>query len=102
MSAALFALLVASAAAVLLCCGVLLFYHREYHAGAIGTAGLGMVALAALSRLSHLIEHGLAAWVSAPSVLLWLGLALFLGRHVVKFAFRAARRDGTWYDGRRA
>jgi hypothetical protein len=97
MTLPLFVLLVAAAAAVLLCCGVLLFYHREYHAGAVGFAGLGMIALAALSRIVHLAEAGAHAWVSPASVLLWVGLALFLGRHVVKFVFRHARRGPTWY-----
>ena len=96
MSVTLFALLVIAASTVLFCCVVLVFY-RDYHAGAIGKFGLGMIALAAISRLYGLLEHGINSWVSPQGVMLWLGLALFLGRHVVKFAWRAAKRGPDWY-----
>ena len=96
MSVTLYVFMLGAVAAVFGCCFFLLF-ARDYHAGAFGTAGLGLVALAALGRLAGLWDRGLESYVSPQGVMLWLGLALFLGRHVLKFACRAARRDGTWY-----
>lgn len=97
MSPFLWAVLFASTGIVVACCFVLVF-SREYHAGLVGKVGLGFVALAAFGRLAALWDRGLEAWVSPQGVMLWLGLALFIGRHAVKFLLRCSRRGPTWYE----
>jgi hypothetical protein len=92
----LLVLLVVAVIAVLACC-LLFVLHPEYHAGVVGNLGLCLIALASFSRLAVLLERGQVAYVSPQGVVLWIGLALFLGRHALKFALRAARRDSTWY-----
>ena len=101
MNAFLWVMIFASASAVLGCC-LLLVFNRDYHAGLVGKIGLGLVALAALSRVGALLEQGAHAWVSPQGVLVWVGLALFLGRHVVRYCIRARRRGPSWYETRQA
>jgi hypothetical protein len=99
MSVFVWAAIFAGASAVLACC-VALVANRQYHAGLFGKVGLSLVAIAALSRLGALLEHGANAWVSPQGVLIWIGLALFLVRHTLRYFHRLMRGDPTWYPGR--
>ena len=97
MNAALWGLLLFSSAVVFGCC-VLLVFNHDYRAGIVGKVGLAFVALAAFTRAMGLLEHGLASWVSPPGVMLWLGLAAFLGRHAAKYLLRSAKKGPSWYE----
>lgn len=79
---------------VFLVCFVLAF-NRDYHAGAIGTIGLAAVAVTAFSRCIELAE---GASTNPRGTLLWIGLALFLGRLTFKFLLRryGRRRIVNW------
>jgi hypothetical protein len=77
----------AAALAVVAIC-LLFVLNPHYHAGLVGNLGLCLVALAAASRVGDLVEHGLEARVSPQGALLWIGLALFLGRQAWRFMSR--------------
>jgi hypothetical protein len=49
-------LVVFMAAALVLAVCMLLVLHRDYHAGLFGNLGLGMLALAAATRLAGILE----------------------------------------------
>lgn len=88
------ALLVLIACVVVFLAALLFVLHRDYHAGFIGTLGLGLIALAAFARAHGIVgqweEQGLeAVRVTPPGVLLWIGLALFLGRQAYRFLTRS-------------
>jgi preprotein translocase subunit SecG len=83
------------AAMVVLAVCALLVLHRDYHAGLSGNAGLGLLALVALSCLTGIIEGEVR--ITPHAALLWIGLALFLGRHACKFLQRWLHRGPTWY-----
>lgn len=90
-------ILVFLAAAVVLAVCVLLVLHPSYHAGLVGNLGLAMVALAAASRCAAIAEHGREVYITPQGVVLWIGLALFLGRHAWKFLQRWALAGPSWY-----
>jgi hypothetical protein len=90
------------AAALVLAVCALLVLHRDYHAGFVGNLGLGMLALAAATRLAGILEQGGEVRITPLGVLLWIGLALFLGRHAFKFLHRWRAGGPTWYACRRA
>jgi hypothetical protein len=77
----------AAALAVVAIC-LLFVLNPHYHAGLIGNVGMCLVALAAASRVGDLVEHGLEARISPQGALLWIGLALFLGRQAWRFMSR--------------
>jgi hypothetical protein len=87
----------ASALVVVVC--LIFVLNPHYHAGLIGNVGMCLVALAAASRLGDLVEHGLEARISPQGALLWLGLALFLGRQAWRFMSRL-HCAVDWYPAR--
>jgi hypothetical protein len=76
---------------------VVLVFHKDYDSGVIGGTGLAMVAFAAFARFMHVVDG--VSTASPLSAMLWSGLALFMGRLVVRFLMRCERRDHTWYEG---
>lgn len=99
----LFALmLVVVCASVVLGVCLLFVFHKDYDTGLIGAIGFGMVATAALIRLTGALERPDTVTVGPIGLFVWIGLALALGRMAWKFLRRAKLRDCTWYkDGRK-
>lgn len=75
----------------------LLVLHRDYEDGLLGRIGLSFMALAGSARAMHLLIHGLDMPSNPIAVLLWIGLALFMVRHL--YRFMRWRRSGE-YDWR--
>lgn len=94
-------IVVASAALVVLLVAVFFALHCEYHAGLAGTVGLGLIAIAAVTRGSVIVdvwlEGRLDAQISPQGVMLWCGLALFLGRQAWTFYRRWRKGGGSFY-----
>lgn len=93
-------ILTAMAAAIVLMVCLLFVFHRDFHAGATGNLGLGLVAVVAASRLLGMLEQGPAHVIPPQATLLWIGLALFLGRQACRFLRRYQTGHG-WYSGPR-
>jgi hypothetical protein len=92
--------LAVGAAALLVVAICLLFVlNSHYHAGLIGNVGLCLIALVGLSRVGDIVEHGLDARISPQGALLWIGLALFLGRQAWRFMSRL-HCAVDWYPAR--
>jgi hypothetical protein len=94
-------LVVFMAAVLVLAVCMLLVLHPDYHAGLFGNTGLALIALAAVTRLAGILEYGSEVHITPLGVMLWIGLALFLGRHACHFLHRWATRGPTWYALRR-
>lgn len=95
----LFALvLVVVCASVVLGVCLLFVFHKDYDTGLVGAVGFGMVATAALIRVTGALEHPGTVTVGPIGLFVWVGLALALGRMAWKFLRRARRRDRTWYE----
>lgn len=94
------ALVVAAAAlAVFLICLVLVL-HPDYEDGLVGRIALATIALAALARFLAIAGGDWQMQFNSIAFLLWVGLALFLGRHLYRFL--RWRRAGThdWRETR--
>jgi hypothetical protein len=83
--------------AVVLAASVLLAIHKDYHSGVFGTLGLGLLAVAAFSRVTHVLGGGSELHVSSTGVLLWFGLGSLLGHITVRFMIRVLRHGPLWY-----
>lgn len=85
------------AAVVFVVCTALIL-HRHYEDGIVGRVALALLAVAAFARCLAIAQ----AWMGqAPetqfnsiALLVWIGLALFLARHLLRFLRR--RRCETW------
>lgn len=86
-------------AIVALSCCVALVFHPDYDDGLFGRAGLVCIGVTAFARVMLVLTVGFPH-PTPVGVLLWLGVALFLGRHTWCFLLRARRRDETWYKVR--
>lgn len=93
--------LVLISAGVVAVCSIYLTLHPEYHSGLFGTLGLGMMCLGAAARVGQLMERCMssgyeceAVRITPLTVLVWCGLALFMGRHCWRF-FKRTRRAGS-------
>lgn len=80
------------AALIVLVVTVAFTLHRDYHAGFIGTFGLMLLGIGATARLADIWGGGL---VAPFHVLVWVGLALFLGRQAWVWWWR--RGAASWY-----
>jgi hypothetical protein len=83
------------AIAVALCC-LLLVFHPEYDDGLFGRLGMAMVTFVAVARILKLFD-GIPDVVSPNMLALYVGLAMFFGRHTYRFLRRATWRGPTWY-----
>lgn len=79
------------------CIAVVITLHPKYHCGFVRVVGLGMIAVAGLSRAAKLWLDPDAV-VTHVGVLLWIGLFLFLGSHAWRFFSRYRRGGPCWYD----
>lgn len=67
---------------------IILMLHPEYEDGLIGRLGLGFIALAAMARFlgaADALIHGEVLRLSPLAMTLWIGMTLFLGRHMYRF-----------------
>jgi hypothetical protein len=77
-------------------------FHPEMRTGVLGTIGLALLALAALSRISA-AWHDADGHVSPLALFVWTGLAFYLSFIARNFWRRSTHRDQTWYsDGRKS
>jgi hypothetical protein len=90
------------AALLVLAVSVLFVLHCEYHAGFVGNIGLGVTAVAAYSTLCAIVDAWragtLTVYLTPAEVMVWCGLALFLGRQAVVFLTRWLGQHATWYS----
>lgn len=94
-------LLLALSIVVTLAVCLLFVFHPEYEAGVLGVFGLGVVAIVAMSRLDSMIEDPESVYLSPRSLMMWVGVALFLGQLAWRFLKRCRARHGSvWRCGR--
>ena len=62
----------------------LLVLHPQYNDGIIGRLGLTLIAIAAFARAATVIS-GTSYTVSNVGAMLWIGLAIFMLRHLNNF-----------------
>jgi uncharacterized membrane protein YgdD (TMEM256/DUF423 family) len=87
---------VLSAALVVAISALVLALNPKYRAGIFGTAGLALMGVAASARVVHLLQVEDIETMHPVTILLWVGLALFLGRLCLCFLNRTTRAD--WYE----
>lgn len=73
-----------------------LVLHREYEDGLLGRLGLALMALAATARTLQLVESEFQRSVNPIGLVLWVGLALFLARHLYRFMRWRRSGEGDW------
>lgn len=84
---------------VFMACAVLVF-HREYEDGLFGRLGLGLIALGAAGRFLGLLDLILSGEAeirfSNIALFVWIGLAIFLARHLYRFLRWRHTGEGAW------
>jgi hypothetical protein len=83
-------------ATLVLICSLILVFHPEYEDGLIMRTGLALFGICAFSRVVRLLD-GSPDYLNPVAILLWTGLALFLGGHTYRFLKRAMWKPSTWY-----
>lgn len=80
----------------------LFVFHPEYEAGVLGSLGLTLIALVALSRLDAMIADPHGTYLAPRSLLMWVGVALFFGQLAWRFMkrMRSARNCADWRCGK--
>ena len=86
---------------VLVVC-IALVLHKDYEDGLIGRLALATIGLASMGRLSSILERGWDTYVSHVGVMLWVGLSIFLARHLYYFLRRRYGWGGVWRESNRA
>lgn len=76
------------AAVVVLGVSVLFVFHPKYEVGVLGVFGLGALAFASFTRIDSIMEDPADVYVSSRTVLMWLGIALFLAQLAFRFVKR--------------
>lgn len=84
--------------AATLVCGVcvILVFHKSYEDGLFGRISLAVIGLMAAARVLEILEEGSKVDISPIGGLLWLGLALFFGRHLYRFMRWQKNGDNEW------
>jgi len=82
-------LVILACAAVIASATLYLALSPTVHYGVLGTTGLALISLGSTARVSQLIDRCLAEeWACGvsirPTLLIWIGLALFFGRLMVR------------------
>lgn len=96
------ALLVAPCAlSVFLVC-LSLVLHPDYEDGLIGRIALAAMAVAGITRFMDIVAAGAATPIAHIGVLLWIGLALFMMRHLYRFLRWRHSGEGDWRAARRS
>lgn len=86
-------------AALVLACCVTLVLDKDYEDGLFGRLGLALLAVGATARCLDFMVQLTDMRVSGAGTFVWMGLALFLCRHL--YRFRRYRSSGE-YDWRHA
>lgn len=73
-----------------------LVFHPDYEDGLFGRVALSFISLAAVARVTQLIQDGIDVPVSSIGVLLWCSLACFLARHFYRFLKWKCRGTHDW------
>lgn len=72
------------AALIFAVCLVLVF-HKDYEDGLIGRLALALIGITSLARVIGILENDFDVRFSPIAIGLWIGLALFFGRHLYRF-----------------
>lgn len=75
---------------------IILILHHEYDDGLIGRVALSGLGLGAIVRVTEIISNGASMPVTPVGVLIWVALALFLGRHLRRFMKWKHSGDYDW------
>lgn len=81
-------LIVFFAAAIVFAVCVVLVFHPEYEDGVFGRLGLALLGIAAIARVLGIIGGWLddaSFRITEVGLILWIGLAIFLSRHLYRF-----------------
>lgn len=81
---------------------IALIFDRDYEDGLIGRIGLSILGLGAFSRFADFIELGVNMRVSGAGIMVWLGLLLFMGRHLYRFRCWRSKGRHDWRDADRS
>jgi len=79
------AVIVAIAALFVFMICMILVLHPDYEDGLVGRICLAMMAMAALARFLAIVDDGWYMPFNSIAFLLWIGLAMFLARHLYRF-----------------
>lgn len=96
------ALLVMPCALVVFLVCLALVLHSDYEDGLVGRLALAAMGLAGISRFIDIVNKAGEIPVAAVGVLLWMGLALFLMRHLYRFLRWRNSGEGDWRAARRS
>ena len=96
MSALNFAVLMAAITVAVI--STILVFHKEYEDGLIGRFALSLMALAGIGRAVGILESDFEFRVTPQGAMIWLGAALFLGRHFYRFLRWRNNGDYEWRD----
>ena len=88
-------MIVFGAALIVACICIFLVFHEDYEDGMIGRLALSLMGLSASGRVLQLSDNH--AWqVSNIGLVLWIGLALFLGQTMYRFLMVRYRGTANW------
>jgi hypothetical protein len=88
-------ILLICAITVCLCCFLLVF-HPEYDDGLLGRLGMAMITFVGVARVLRYFDE-IPDHVPPNLLIMWVGLALFFGRHTYRFLRRATWKGPDWY-----
>jgi hypothetical protein len=83
-------------AAIVASVAIILILHHEYEDGLVGRIALSGLGLGAIVRVTEIISHGASLPVTPVGVLIWISLAMFLGRHLFRFMRWKHSGDYDW------
>jgi hypothetical protein len=83
-------------AALVAAVSIILILHHEYEDGLIGRIALSGLGLGAIVRVTEIVSHGASLPVTPVGVLIWISLAMFLGRHLFRFIRWKHSGDYDW------
>lgn len=80
---------------------LVLVLHRDYEDGLIGRLALSLLGIGALARVLDILFASGPIPFSAIAFLVWLGLALFLGRHLYRFLRWRHTGEHEWREAKK-
>ena len=77
-------MIVLTAALIVASICIFLVFHEDYEDGFVGRLALSLIGMSASGRVLQLAEDA-TRYVSSVGLVLWIGLALFLGQTLFRF-----------------
>ena len=81
---------------IILAVCITLVFNKHYEDGLIGRIALSVIAIAAAGRASGIWDSDFMFAVTPQGALVWIGLTLFLVRHLYRFLRWRSSGDGDW------